>query len=262
MNGYTPTKFELLQLRLGLKLGGNVYPGRGIVLGTSEDGLYAVQIYWIMGRSENSRNRVFQFEGGRLFTVPFDPAKVKDPSLIIYNAMDDALGNRFVVSNGSQTDAVINSIHDCFLNCGGYDFARVLSRWNYEPDAPNFTPRITAESFIRHGKCLSKLSILRKSEFLGGDGCERFYYEYDDIAPGIGFCIHTYGGDGNPLPAFTGEPYSLAVCGNINEVAETYWSVLNKENRVSLAVKFIEIATVRSQIKVINRYPEVEPTKA
>ena len=240
------------------RLSSNPYPGRGIVIGTSEDGLHAVQIYWIMGRSENSRNRIFSIEGGRLFTEAADPAKVKDHGLIIYNAMNEYNGI-FIVSNGNQTDTVFKGLR----MDASVALRNILVDRQYEPDAPNFTPRITGVCYIRDEYCATELSILRRSELVGDnytDDCQRSYHEYDEIVSGFGFCLHTYNGDGDPLPAFTGEPYPVPIRGNLTEVAEEYWAVLNPENRVALAVKFISLKTGESETKVINRFTKVVPT--
>jgi len=248
-------KWGIAQQNLVERLERNPYPGRGIVIGTSEDGLHAVEVYWIMGRSENSRNRVFKYEGERLFTEAADPSKVKDPRLIIYNAMDE-FASSFVVSNGDQTDTVVEA-----LQLNEYvDLSNALCERQYEPDSPNFTPRITGMCMlIGGGEYSVEISLIRRSEFITDkDGyCERFYYEYGQILPGFGFCVTTYSGDGNPLPAFTGEPYPVPLEGDIDKVLSTYWSILNEENRVSLAVKFIDLFTRKSEIKVINRFSQV-----
>jgi len=239
-----------------LELSSNPYPGRGVVVGTSQDGKFVVQIYWIMGRSDNSRNRIFSTEGGRLFTEAADPSKVKDPKLIIYNAMDEFCGS-CVVSNGDQTDTVI----DALMNDTWADLSEALNERDYEPDEPNFTPRITGLSTLLDNSHYSELSMLRKSR-LSADpksDCEHFVFELASIAPGFGFCITTYMGDGNPLPSFVGEPYPVLIDGGIDEVLQKYWEILNEANRVSLAVKFIEIATGKSEIKVINKYTKVAP---
>jgi len=230
----------------------NPYPGRGLVVGTSQDSEHAVQIYWIMGRSENSRNRIFSFEGGRLFTEAADPSKVKDPSLIIYNAMDEYRGN-YVVSNGDQTDTVVKKLEvDAYAS-----LADALSGRVFEPDAPNFTPRITGLSTFHEGKFLTEISILRRSGVASGSNCERFCFRYENLISGFGMCITTYTGDGCPLASFTGEPYVMPIQPSIDEVATTYWGMLNAENRVSLAVKFINAKTGKSQIRVINQYSKI-----
>lgn len=227
----------------------NSYPGRGIVAGLDETGEYMVQVYWIMGRSENSRNRVFKAdnETGRLFTEAANPSKVKDPSLIIYNAMREAVPY-YVVSNGDQTDTVMND-----LDYGPFSLERALNRREYEPD-PNHTQRITAVSKIAMGgRQLLMMSILRKSRF--GGRCDRSTYELD-TGPGFGFCITTYAGDGNPLPPFSGDPLLMPLVGGMEDIAHSYWNALNEENRVSLAVKWIEIFNGRSDIYIINKYTQ------
>lgn len=228
-----------------LRLKENPYPGRGIVVGIDESGKFLVQVYWIMGRSENSRNRLFVVDGCVLRTSPADPAKVKDPSLIIYTAMDEC-GTKFSVSNGAQTS-------DALL-LGGLQFA--LRDWKYEPDSPNFTPRITA---VVDRKPLlgfvSEISMLKKSPI--SDVCESDLWVVE-LSSGFGYCITTYSGDGNPLPAFKGDPYKLPLLGDIEEIASTFWDTLNEENKISLAVKFIPIeADSDSFIKVINKYEAV-----
>ena len=230
------------------KLSGNPYPGRGIVVGLDETGEYLVQVYWIMGRSPNSQNRVFGREGDRLFTEAADPREVKDPSLIIYNAMReyrDSMGlSLAIVSNGHQTDAVAK------------EGMIALHKYVYEPDAPNFTPRITGCSFWRRSGGISgaELSVLRKSPW--DDYCDRCSYEYDELHLGYGYCITTYSGDGNPLPSFQGEPYLLPLVGGCNFIRETFWTTLNAQNRVAVAVKFIPKHGI-SQTFVINKYTKV-----
>jgi len=222
-------KFQAKNNLLALKQ--NPYPGRGIIVGMDETGKYLIQVYWIMGRSENSRNRVFVIEkNGVLKTSPFDPTKVKDPSLIIYTAMAQA-HKHYAVSNGHQTlDAL--SIQE------GLDSS--LEMWRYEPDSPNYTPRISALLELRiSGPQIAELSLLKKSPF--SDECDRYLYKLAISQPGLGYCITTYNGDGDPLPSFTGDPYLLPLAGGIEDIAQTFWDSLNKDNKVSLAVKFIEI---------------------
>lgn len=226
------------------KLQKNVYPGRGIVVGLDEDGENLVQVYWIMGRSENSRNRVFLNDGGRLYTEAADPSKVKDPSLIIYNAMREA-DRRFVVSNGRQTDAVLKE-----LRAGGSMYQTLLHS-TYEPDAPNFTPRITAQCSLV-GPCLFEMAILRKSRF--DDVCERQFFCYEKVPKGIGMCFTTYLGEGDPLPSYRGEPHALPLLGDIENIAEMYWTALDAENKVSLAVKFINQKSEASALSIRNKY--------
>lgn len=260
MNQFDPhsvAQENLLQFRE------NPYPGRGIIVGLDETGKYLVQVYWIMGRSENSRNRVFvSGENGLLSTEAADPSKVKDPSLIIYNAMGEEKG-QYVVSNGHQTDAVIAGIvNDGVLESYGrlgITFAGVMRSWTYEPDAPNFTSRITAVSswwlFGEEIRPFSKMSILRKSPW--HDGCDRHLYEFEGHCPGFGHCITTYSGDGDPLPSFEGEPVLLSLVGSAEEIAATYWKTLNNENKVSLAVKFISMEG-SSQTVIYNKYKQVD----
>jgi IMP cyclohydrolase len=247
-----------------LELSRNPYPGRGIVAGLDGTGEYLVQVYWIMGRSENSRNRVFkQEEDGRLYTEAADPSKVEDPSLIIYNAMLEAASSyvvseavsSYVVSNGEQTDAVISKIHRHFPLPLPLEVA--LGPYRYEPDDPNFTQRITALSTIATAGTVSvQMSILRKSDF--GMGCDRMTYDFNPYPlRGFGFCITTYSGDGEPLPAFRGDPLPMPLPGGPEDILKMYWEALNEENRVSLAVKWIEIGNGRSDIYIINKYKEV-----
>ena len=225
----------------------SLYPGRGIVAGLDETGQYLVQIYWIMGRSENSQNRIFKSdsETGRLYTEAADPAKVKDSSLIIYNAMREN-DMYFIVSNGDQTDTVAAS-ESPLLNVS-------LATRFYEPDNPNFTQRITAVSLARSKKPLVQMSILRKSTF--GDGCDRILYEYTPY-PGFGHCITTYSENGNPLPPFVGDPLLMPIRGTIEEVTQSYWSALHEDTRVSLAVKFIDMASGKSTIQIFNKNTQV-----
>jgi len=233
-----------------LALSQNPYPGRGIVAGLDETGQYLVQVYWIMGRSENSRNRVFKTdETGRLFTEAADPAKVKDPSLIIYNAMRER-GDwyntfHFVVSNGDQTDTVTDSVGPLYLS-------QVLAGRKYEPDEPNFTQRITAVHLLWKERPQLQMSILRRSMI--GPACDRMQFTYDYVHPGFGYCITTYAGDGHPLPPFRGDPLVMPLTGDMEDIAQTYWYALNEANRVSLAVKWIEIGNGRSDIYIINKF--------
>ena len=233
-----------------LALSQNSYPGRGIVMGMNETGGYVIQVYWIRGRSENSRNRIFGIEGGRLFTEAADPVKVKDSSLIIYNAMLES-HRHFVVSNGVQTDKVIDGI------LAAYTFQGSLRGLEYEPDAPNFTPRITgicSLDLVGREDPFFGLDIIRKSPW--DNSCDRFFYRYDKIESGFGYCLTTYTGDGNPLPPFAGEPLLMPLLGDIDAVLDTYWKALNEENRVALAVKFIALQGT-SWIKVTNKFTKV-----
>ena len=236
----------------GLKV--NTYPGRGIVVGKDLSGENIVQVYWIMGRSFNSRNRVFCSDvSGRVWTEAADPAKVTDPSLIIYTAMREG-GGLYVVSNGVQTDTAFE-----FMGGGQYDsFHKAMHLHQYEPDQPNFTPRISAACSLRPGNITAEMAILKKSPW--EDGCDRYFYSFPIVHNGIGLCLTTYDGQGDPLPAFSRRPYPLPFYEDpekdygIADVADMYWQVLNEENRVSLAVKFINLESTRSQVKIINKF--------
>jgi IMP cyclohydrolase len=240
----------------------NSYPGRGLIVGRSQDGNYLVQVYWIMGRSENSRNRVFSVNSrnGTLFTQAADPAKVTDPSLIIYRAMREG-GGQYVVSNGDQTDTVMNmrfpDIHVPVLHLA-------LAEREYEPDPPNFTPRITGRCVLPGRWMLDvdapliELAVLKKSPFGGDVGkCDRFFYDYTIVGHGYGYGLTTYTGNGDPLPAWKGEPLLFPLEGSIQDIAATYHTALNEENFVSLAVKFISVFSGHSSIHIINKYKKI-----
>lgn len=226
----------------------NPYPGRGIVAGLDASGAALVQVYWIMGRSANSRNRVFEAEGGTLRTAAADPAKVADPSLIIYNAMRELKG-LYVVTNGDQTDTVVQGL------LAGASFAQALNTRLYEPDRPNYTPRISALCSLREGAPLAEISLLKRSAF--GMGCDRQLFHYEAFEAGYGFCVTTYAGDGDPLPSFQGEPLLMPLTGSAEQIADAYWAALNAENRVALAVKTIDIASGISAITIRNQYQKI-----
>lgn len=228
------------------KLKSNAYPGRGIVLGLSPKGDRLIQVYWIMGRSENSRNRVFIQEGNAVRTAAHDPAKLEDPSLIIYYPVR-VDGKRHVVSNGDQTDTVWNG-----LICGG-TFESSLQTRKYEHDAPNFTPRITGLMDLTEGAPAYQLSIL-KSLNNTEDACLRQFFRYDRAQAGLGHGITTYQGDGNPLPSFAGEPVVLPIAQTLEENLELYWNALDQDNRVSLLVKSIDLSTGKDEILIVNRH--------
>lgn len=237
----------------------NSYPGRGLVVGVDPSGQFLVQIYWIMGRSDNSRNRVFSTENGRLFTEAADPAKMKDPSLVIYNAMlEKTLFSRplgfFVVSNGDQTDTVFEKLSILCYPSHTY-LPELLESRAYEPDAPNFTSRITAVTHLRIEHWRTEIAVLRKSVW--GESCDRLHYVYSEIAKGFGFCVTTYVGDGDPLPAFTGEPLLVPIPGGINDTLKAYLEMLNEANRVSLAVKYISLIDGKSELVAKNKYAKV-----
>ena len=221
------------------------YPGRGIVLGKSADGKYAVAAYFIMGRSENSRNRVFVKDGEGIRTQAFDPSKMKDPSLIIY-APVRVLGNKTIVTNGDQTDTIYENMDKQMT------FEQSLRCREFEPDAPNFTPRISGIMHVEKGDYNFAMSIL-KSDNGDSASCNRFTFAYNNPKAGVGRFIHTYMGDGNPLPSFEGEPELVDIKGNIDDFAKLVWDNLNEDNKVSLFVRFIEIASGKYEDRIINK---------
>lgn len=221
----------------------NEYAGRGIVIGTSPDRKNAVCAYFIMGRSENSRNRVFVKEGETLKTEPFDVSKVSDPSLIIYNAVRKT-ENSLIVTNGDQTDTVYNLMNE------GKSFKEALETREFEPDAPNFTPRISGILYFENG-FKYEMSILKSIDENGSDCC-RYTYSYPSVA-GLGHFIHTYNCNGDPLPTFTGEPHRISIKNNIEEFAGEIWESLNVENKISLYVRYTDIETGKYTDKIINK---------
>ncbi len=230
---------------LNERLSATSYPGRGIVIGVSEDGRYAVTAYFIMGRSANSRNRVFVEDGEGIRTQAFDPAKLEDPSLIIY-APVRVLGNDTIVTNGDQTDTVYE------LMAKGQTFEQSLRTREFEPDAPNYTPRISGIMHVEGGEFSYQMSIL-KSDDGDGDRCIRNTFAYTDPKAGDGRFIHTYMGDGNPLPSFTGEPERVDIKGDIDEFTKNVWESLNDDNKVSLFTRFIDIKTGEYTSRIINK---------
>ena len=223
----------------------NDYPGRGIIVGKSEDGKNAVAVYWIMGRSENSRNRIFKEDGEGIRTEAFDPSKLTDPSLIIY-APVRVLKNHTIVTNGDQTDTVYEGLKE------GLTFEQSLRKRTFEPDAPNFTPRISADLSLENGQFGLSLSILKSDN--GNDAsANRYTFSYENPAAGKGRYIHTYMMNANPLPSFEGEPELLILKGNIDEITEKVWNSLNEDNKVSLFVRFINIETGKTETRIINK---------
>ena len=225
-------------------LSGNAYPGRGVLIGKSADGNSAVIAYFIMGRSVNSRNRIFEEDGDGIRTRAFDESKVTDPSLIIY-APVRVLGTTTVVTNGDQTDTVYN-----YLKCGR-TFEEALRSRTFEPDSPNFTPRISGEVIVEGGMSY-KLSIL-KSDCGREDAVLRYFFEYGEPISGEGHLIHTYQCDGNPIPSFVGEPIRVKVEGSIDEFTETVWNALNAENKVSLFTRYIDLKTGECETRIVNK---------
>lgn len=219
------------------------YVGRGIVAGLTPDGKKAVTAYFISGRSENSRNRVFVYRDDALFTEPFDPSKVVDPSLIIYAAVRKT-GDKLIVTNGDQTDTIAKGIEN------GGDFIGALRTREFEPDAPNFTPRISCEFDFSDGYRY-RISILKSADEAGG-ACNRFFYEYVPVA-GVGHFISTYERGGNPLPTFTGEPKRIAIVPEPEKFADSVWNALDKENRISLFVRYTDLFTGEESDVIINK---------
>ncbi len=234
---------KLLSLERELKE--NAYPGRGIVIGRSEDGTKAVTAYFIMGRSSNSRNRIFVEEGEGIRTQAFDPSKLEDPSLIIY-APVRVLGNMTIVTNGDQTDTVYDGMEK------GMTFEQSLRSREFEPDGPNYTPRISGVMHVENGKLDYAVSIL-KSNNGNPDSCNRYTFSYEQPAAGEGHFIHTYMHDGNPLPSFEGEPKLVKISGSIDEFTEMLWTSLNEENKVSLFVRYIDIASGTYETRIVNK---------
>ena len=234
---------EMLSLEKELR--GNAYPGRGIVIGKSADGTKAVTAYFIMGRSENSRNRVFVEDGEGIRTQAFDPSKLTDPSLIIY-APVRVLGNKTIVTNGDQTDTIYEGMDKQMT------FEQSLRCREFEPDAPNYTPRISGILHIEAGKYNYAMSIL-KSNNGDPDSCQRFTFAYENPKAGQGRFIHTYQCDGNPLPSFEGEPKLVEISGDIDDFAGRVWESLNEENKVSLFVRYIDIARGAYETRIINK---------
>ena len=233
------------KLSLEQELKNNAYPGRGIVIGKSPNGKYAVTAYFIMGRSENSRNRVFVNDGEGIRTQAFDPAKLEDPSLIIY-APVRVLGNKTIVTNGDQTDTIYEGMDRQMT------FEQSLRSREFEPDAPNYTPRISGILHIEDGGYNYAMSILKSNDG-NPDSCHRYTYAYENPVAGEGHFIHTYMHDGNPLPSFEGEPKKIEIPDSLDEFAATLWENLNPDNKVSLFVRYIDIATRETQTKIINK---------
>lgn len=227
------------------RLRNNSYPGRGIVLGVNKAYDKFIQVYWIMGRSENSRNRIFVEENGFVRTKAFDDSKLSDPSLIIYYPLK-AIENFHIISNGDQTDTVYD-----YLKMGKTLEQALMTR-EFEPDAPNYTPRITGLIELG-GKNAYTISILKTQEGTSNTSIRNFY-NYEKAIPGLGHCIHTYDTDGDVLPSFKGEPYLMPLLDSAQDTLDEYWKLLNESNRISLLVKSIELKTGKVEIKIKNRY--------
>ena len=225
-------------------LAGNSYPGRGIVIGQSEDGAKAVIAYFIMGRSENSRNRVFVEEGEGIRTQAFDPAKLSDPSLVIY-APVRVLGDHTIVTNGDQTDTIYDFMNE------GKTFEEALRTRTFEPDGPNYTPRISGIVSRKEGGFTYKLSILKSTDG-NPDQAQRFFFEYEPQV-GLGHFIHTYKQDGDPIPSYEGEPTPVFIEGDIDAFTASLWENLNEDNKVSLFTRFIDLETGKAETRIVNK---------
>ena len=229
---------------IGELINGNPYVGRGIVIGKSENAKYAVSAYFIMGRSNNSRNRVFVKHGDDLFTEPFDASKVEDPSLIIYAAIRKT-ENGLIVTNGDQTDTVFEGLKK------GLSFSDSLKSREFEPDAPNLTPRISGYITFEENNFSYEMSILKSADALG-TACNRYTFSYPSL-PGLGHFIHTYVTDGNPIPTFQGEPERVAIPDDIDTFTNDVWKNLNEDNKISLYVRYTDLASGEITERLINK---------
>lgn len=224
----------------------NPYPGRGIILGLSDDGLSAIIAYFIMGRSENSRNRVFTEKDGGIITEAFDPAKLSDPSLIIYAPVRVGSPAVTVVTNGDQTDTVVDALN------AGRTFEDALRTRTFEPDAPNYTPRISGMLTVQGGRAAYQLSILKSMD--GDPECpQRFFFDYPAPKAGTGHFIHTYVTDGDPIPSFEGEPERVSLSGDIDALTRRLWAWLNEDNKVSLFTRYIDLQTGAVETRIMNK---------
>ncbi len=234
------------KMAFGKLLSQNTYPGRGIALGLSEDGKSAVMVYFIMGRSENSRNRVFTPKDGGIITEAFDPAKMVDPSLIIY-APVRVMGSATIVTNGDQTDTVYDFLAE------GRTFEDALRTRTFEPDAPNFTPRVSGLVETADNRLRYRLSILKSADG-NENSVQRFFYDYPQPVAGEGHFIHTYLGDGDPIPSFEGDPERVALLGDIDALTDEVWKGLNEQNKVSLFVRYQNLETGFCETRIVNRH--------
>ena len=223
---------------------GNSYVGRGIVIGKTADAKRLAVAYFIMGRSANSRNRVFTKRDGAIFTEPFDASKVEDPSLIIYAALR-TLDNKLIVTNGDQTDTIYDGVSR------GLSFADSLKCREFEPDAPNLTPRISGMATLEGGDFTYEMSILKSAD-AEGTACNRYTFSYPSLA-GLGHFIHTYVCDGNPIPTFQGEPERVAIPDSIDELAGSLWDALDNDNKISLYVRYVSLSDGSFEDRLINK---------
>ena len=222
----------------------NTYPGRGIIIGKTPDGTKAMTAYFIMGRSENSRNRIFTEKNGEVFTEPFDVSKVQDPSLIIYAAIRQ-FENNLIVTNGNQTDTIYDGLKE------GKCFTKALESREFEPDGPNFTPRISGMLTFGGGDFTYQMNILKSAD-AEGSACNRFTWKYAPLN-GLGHFLHTYVCDGNPIPTFQGEPERIAVCDDIDQETDRLWKALNEQNKISLYVRYIDLKTGAVENRLVNK---------
>ncbi len=229
---------------IGALIKDNAYVGRGIVIGKTADGKKAATAYFIMGRSANSRNRVFTEKNGEVFTEPFDASKVEDPSLIIYAAIRQH-GNSLIVTNGDQTDTIYDGL------AAGKSFKQALESREFEPDAPNLTPRISGILNFADSDFSYEMSILKSADD-AGTACNRYTYSYSPLN-GLGHFIHTYVCDGNPIPTFQGEPERVAIDNDIDVFTANLWANLNENNKISLYVRYIDLATGEETNRMINK---------
>ncbi len=229
---------------IGELIEGNSYVGRGIVIGKSEDGRKAVAAYFIMGRSANSRNRIFTEKNGEVFTEPFDASKVVDPSLIIYAAIR-SLDNKLIVTNGDQTDTIYDGLK------AGKSFSEALMTREFEPDGPNFTPRISGMLTFADKDFTYDMSILKSAD-AEGTACNRYTFSYPALA-GLGHFIHTYVCDGTPIPTFQGEPERVKIPADIDEFTKTLWNALDADNKISLYVRAVDLETGKIENRMINK---------
>lgn len=237
MNPYKKYKIDEL-------LKDNSYVGRGIIVGKTADSKKAAAAYFIMGRSENSRNRIFVKKGEEIVILPYDESKVTDPSLIIYSPVR-VIENNLIVTNGNQTDTVYDFVKE------GKSFSESLETREFEPDAPNFTPRISAMLTFDDGDITYQMNILKSADEKGS-ACSRFNFEYPALS-GIGHFLHTYQHDGNPIPTFCGEPERIEIPNNIDELTDTIWNSLDKDNKISLYVRYIDLKTGETEDRMINK---------
>jgi len=230
--------------KIGELIKDNSYVGRGIVIGKTEDGTKAAIAYFIMGRSENSRNRIFVENGEEVIIHPFDASKVEDPSLIIYSPIR-VFENNLIVTNGDQTDTIYDFVKD------GKTFSEGLETREFEPDAPNFTPRISGMLTFDEGDFTYQMSILKSAD-PEGTACNRYTFAYSALS-GLGHFIHTYQHDGNPIPTFCGEPERVYVPNDIDAFTNEIWENLNEANKISIYTRFVDLETGEVENRMINK---------